>query len=223
MNLTRRNFVCSAALAAVSGSLLNNLSLKAKDASPIKNAAPSFFNKLLLPSAISEGSLIAITAPASHTSMGEVSHGIKFFHSMGCEVEVGETIKNRKLNDKYLSADDEYRATEFMEFIERDDINLIITLKKEGKTNIEIRKITSINEDKILKICKSNDLKLYTHYLLPTENDLLILQKKYEELKNIKKVHESFGGKYSHSFLRKNIKKTKRIKSEIERKEKKML
>jgi len=107
--------------------------------------------------------------------------------------------------------------------ITEDDINLIITLKKEGKTNIEIRKITSINEDKILKICKSNDLKLYTHYLLPTENDLLILQKKYEELKNIKKVHESFGGKYSHSFLRKNIKKTKRIKSEIERKEKKML
>lgn len=129
MDLTRRKFIGSTALAAVTGTLLNNLSMTAKDSVPIDKATPSFFNKLLMPPAISEGSKIAITAPASHTSMGEVMHGIKFFHSMGCDVEVGETIKNRKLNEKYLSADDDYRAEEFMEFIMRDDINLIMTAR----------------------------------------------------------------------------------------------
>jgi muramoyltetrapeptide carboxypeptidase len=129
MDLTRRKFISSTALAAVTGSLINNISLKAKDNVPIEKVAPSFFNKLLLPAAINEGSLIAITAPASHTSMGEVSHGIKFFRSMGCNVEVGETIKDRSLNIKYLSADDEYRAAEFMGFIMRDDVNLIMTAR----------------------------------------------------------------------------------------------
>ena len=80
----------------------------------------------IVPRGLKEGSKIAITAPASGTSLGEVSRGAKFFKSMGCEVEIGDTIQNRTFEYQYLSNSDEKRAEELNSFISRDDIDCIL-------------------------------------------------------------------------------------------------
>lgn len=97
-----------------------------KDSLDIVRDTSKEFVFQILPKALRKGSKIAITAPASGTSLGEVSRGAKFFRSMNCEVEVGDTIKERTFKYQYFSAPDEARAEEFMEFIERKDIDCIL-------------------------------------------------------------------------------------------------
>ena len=79
----------------------------------------------ILPPVLNANSKIAITAPASPTSMYEIRHSLRFFKSLGLDVEIGKTIKEQKNRYRYLSAPDEYRAEEFMEFVKRDDIDAI--------------------------------------------------------------------------------------------------
>ncbi len=78
------------------------------------------------PKALVKGSKVAITAPASGTSMGEVSRGAKFFREMGCEVVIGKTISERTFEFQYLSAPDESRAAELMEYITDPTVNCIL-------------------------------------------------------------------------------------------------
>ncbi|MBX3044968.1 MAG: LD-carboxypeptidase [Candidatus Kapabacteria bacterium] len=80
----------------------------------------------ILPSSLKSGSTIAITAPASPTSMYEIRHGIKFYKSMGCKIVVGETISKQRNENRYLSAKDHDRAEEFMSFINDDAIDAIV-------------------------------------------------------------------------------------------------
>jgi muramoyltetrapeptide carboxypeptidase len=82
--------------------------------------------KHIYPRALVEGSKVAITAPASPTSMWGVSHGMKAFRRLGCEVEVGDTIRKHEYKYRYLSASDEQRAEEFMHYIGRPDIDCIL-------------------------------------------------------------------------------------------------
>lgn len=79
----------------------------------------------ILPPVLNANSKIAITAPASPTSMYEVRHSLRFFKSLGMDVEIGNTIKEQRNRYRYLSAPDEIRAEEFMEFVKRDDIDAI--------------------------------------------------------------------------------------------------
>jgi len=104
--------------------------------------------------------------------------------------------------------------------ISENDINLVIKLRKQGKTNITIRKITKINKEKIIKICKNNKLKPYNYYLLPTDEEILMIQKKYDELKNLDKLHSYFKNRFSHKTIRKNIKLINRPKKEISERKK---
>lgn len=83
-------------------------------------------NELIKPKALKRGDTIAITAPASPTTMGEIANTIKLFKNMGFNVVVGDTIKNQNLNFRYLSDDDSIRAAEFMDFVKNKDINAII-------------------------------------------------------------------------------------------------
>jgi muramoyltetrapeptide carboxypeptidase len=81
---------------------------------------------LLLPPALSKGSRVAITAPASPASMGELRYALKVFKDLGCEVIIGDTLTKNKNKFNYFSAPDEDRATEFMNFIEDDKIDAIL-------------------------------------------------------------------------------------------------
>lgn len=81
---------------------------------------------IILPKALAKGSKIAITAPASSTSLGEVSRGAKFFREMGCEVVIGKTIAERTFEFQYLSAPDKTRAAELMEYIADPTVNCIL-------------------------------------------------------------------------------------------------
>lgn len=86
-------------------------------------------SKLILPRALAEGSTVAIIAPASHVAVSEVARGSRFLKKYGINVELGETVRNSKLNDKYLSAEDHFRAEEFMNYIKRADVDCIFTAR----------------------------------------------------------------------------------------------
>lgn len=80
----------------------------------------------IIPAPLKRGSKIAITAPASPTSMYEIRHAIKTFKGLGCEVVVGKTISEIDRSYRYFSGSEETRVNEFMEFVERDDIDCIL-------------------------------------------------------------------------------------------------
>ncbi|MFP4527497.1 MAG: LD-carboxypeptidase [Candidatus Kapaibacterium sp.] len=81
---------------------------------------------IIFPPGLRKGSRVAITAPASPTSMWGISHGMKAFKRLGCHVEVGNTIKKHEYKYRYFSASDEERASELMEYAERPDIDCIL-------------------------------------------------------------------------------------------------
>jgi muramoyltetrapeptide carboxypeptidase len=81
------------------------------------------FSASLLPPALKKGSTIGITAPASGVDNGELQEGISLLKANGFNIVIGNTI-TRKYG--YLSAPDAERASEFMEFIERKDIDCIL-------------------------------------------------------------------------------------------------
>lgn len=78
---------------------------------------------VILPHALREGSTVGIVAPASGVSRHEIDDGVATLKSWGCKVELGRVISR---GNGYLAATDEARATEFMEFIERPDIDAVI-------------------------------------------------------------------------------------------------
>jgi muramoyltetrapeptide carboxypeptidase len=131
MIISRRKFVISSVAATgiiLSQNMLNGENTPNKPDNE-KNTQLSQTNNIIKPAALSEGSTVAIAAPASHTSLAAVQKGVKFFKNKGCKIIFGETIKNRKLNERYLSASDEYRKEEFMNFIQNDDVNCIFTAR----------------------------------------------------------------------------------------------
>jgi muramoyltetrapeptide carboxypeptidase len=77
----------------------------------------------LLPPALKKGSTIGITAPASGVDNGEIQEGIALLKASGYSIVLGNTL-TRKFG--YLSAPDSERAAEFMEFVERPDIDCIL-------------------------------------------------------------------------------------------------
>jgi muramoyltetrapeptide carboxypeptidase len=83
-------------------------------------------NEIIKPRALKRGDTIAITAPASPTSLGEIAATVKLFKNLGFNVVVGDTIKNQNINFRYLSDDDEKRATELMNFVIDENVNAII-------------------------------------------------------------------------------------------------
>lgn len=80
----------------------------------------------ILPKGLSKGSKIAITAPASPTSLGEISPTINLLKSLGFKVVVGNTIKLNSKEYRYLASSDEDRAKEFMQFVEDNSVDAII-------------------------------------------------------------------------------------------------
>jgi muramoyltetrapeptide carboxypeptidase len=79
-----------------------------------------------LPPGLHPGSTVAITAPASPTSMYEIRNGRRYFQNLGCKVIVGDTIAAQKNEHRYLSAPDIVRAQEFMDFISDRGVDAIL-------------------------------------------------------------------------------------------------
>ncbi len=80
----------------------------------------------ILPNGLKKGSVVAITAPASPTSPGEIAATVSLLRSNGFKVVVGDTITKHTTNFRYLSGSDEERANEFMDFIQRKDVDCIL-------------------------------------------------------------------------------------------------
>jgi len=133
MSNKRREFFISSGIVGLSFLLSNTIKSKAQDtkSDAFEEAVNQDFivenakNKII-PFGIKPNDKIAITAPASSTSLLEITPTIKYYKNAGCQVVVGDTILKQKNQFRYLSAPDEVRAAEFMNFINDDSIRAII-------------------------------------------------------------------------------------------------
>ncbi len=127
MSIDRRNFIGTVAGLAMLGSRSVHSQIdKTVHQSLLNIAEGNYAEPIILPRAIYPGSTIAITAPASATSPGELSSCINYLKKNKCKVIIGDTVTKWKTSSRYFSADDEDRANEFMEFIRSDDIDAVI-------------------------------------------------------------------------------------------------
>ncbi|MFH1051816.1 MAG: LD-carboxypeptidase [bacterium] len=85
--------------------------------------------KPVLPKGLKPGSKMAVIAPASHASIWELRNMMTAMKQLGIVLEIGETIKNYKIDYRYFSAPDDVRLKEFMSYIQRDDIDAIMTVR----------------------------------------------------------------------------------------------
>ncbi|MBL7998671.1 MAG: LD-carboxypeptidase [Candidatus Kapabacteria bacterium] len=81
-----------------------------------------------LPPALEPGMTIGITAPASGVSKSEIQSGINFLKELGYNTVLGKCVF-KSSSSGFLSAPDEQRASEFMEFVERKDIHAIMSVR----------------------------------------------------------------------------------------------
>lgn len=103
--------------------IINDDNINTKAVSSEKYVAKEFrIPKLLVP-----GSRVAFASPSSVTNLWEITKAVNAFKKAGIDVEIGRIIKNQSNKERYLAASDEERAKEFMEFVERKDIDAIIT------------------------------------------------------------------------------------------------
>ncbi|MCX6146326.1 MAG: LD-carboxypeptidase [Candidatus Kapabacteria bacterium] len=128
--LSRRDFISLLTVAGLSPLILNSKDLDGNRNKYYFDENPENYKQKsstrILPNALRPGSKIAITAPASPTSLGEIAETVRILKNLGCIVEVGDTIKNKTSSFRYLSNSDDTRAKEFMSFVERKDIDCIL-------------------------------------------------------------------------------------------------
>ncbi len=102
----------------------------------------------VLPKALKIGSKVAITAPASPTSLWELRNTTKALNRMGLEVEIGNTIKKHDKNYRYFSASDQERADEFMHYVESQDIDCILA----GRGGYGVMRILPLLDYEIIRL-----------------------------------------------------------------------
>lgn len=138
MAFSRRKFIKAVAFASIAPSTL--LHAKYEDIQDsifhsdgmIKQKTPEptiSSNEIILPPPLDKTKKIAITAPASPTSTGEIARSVRFFRKLGYEVIIGETITNTSSKYRYLSAPDEKRAEEFMSFVTDESVGMILAAR----------------------------------------------------------------------------------------------
>lgn len=137
--MNRRNFIKYTSLLSVGTTYLANSesldSLKS-DTTPVanidslveKSELANYKNEITYrkPPLLVPGSRIAFASPSSVTNLWEISKAVNAFKKVGLEVEIGRIIKDQNNKSRYLAAPDKDRAQEFMEFVEREDIDAII-------------------------------------------------------------------------------------------------
>lgn len=122
--LNRRSFITLSGLGLLSSKLIAANKFSPQTAGVFENEAGVM--NIIVPKRLKEGSKVAITAPASSTTMWEIDKGVRSFKSLSCNVVVGDTILKQKNKYNYFSAPDEQRLDEFMSFIVDDSIDAIV-------------------------------------------------------------------------------------------------
>jgi muramoyltetrapeptide carboxypeptidase len=89
----------------------------------------SLYDDCIIPPLLKKDSLVAITAPGSPTNAGECRFGAKLMKDNLCRVTFGDTVAKQKNGYRYLSQTDEFRAAEFMSFIENPEVNAIFAAR----------------------------------------------------------------------------------------------
>jgi muramoyltetrapeptide carboxypeptidase len=120
---TRRTFLTSSLAAAAALIPLPSRAKDGGDSVLLPKPTPAAFPELLRPKALKRGATIGIVAPASGLLPSDLKQSVKTLKDMGFVVVLGKNLYRR---DGYLSADDEARADEFMEFARRDDIDCLM-------------------------------------------------------------------------------------------------
>jgi muramoyltetrapeptide carboxypeptidase len=127
MGFDRRKFMGTIAGLALLRSRYANAQIDNSVHQSLLNIAEgNYVEPIILPRAIYPGSTIAITAPASATSPGEISSCVNYLKKNKCKVIIGDTVTKWKTSNRYFSAEDEERAEEFMHFIKSDAIDAVI-------------------------------------------------------------------------------------------------
>lgn len=93
------------------------------------NETESNPHEIILPPRLDKSKKIAITAPASPTSTSEIASSVRYFRSLGFEVIIGETVTKTSSKYRYLSAPDEKRAEEFMNFVTDESVGMILAAR----------------------------------------------------------------------------------------------
>jgi muramoyltetrapeptide carboxypeptidase LdcA involved in peptidoglycan recycling len=83
--------------------------------------------RLIFPAGLKHGSTVGVVAPASGISREEINAGVRSLEGLGLNVVLGKSIYRGSAG--FLAATDEVRAAEFMEFVQRKDIDAIITAR----------------------------------------------------------------------------------------------
>lgn len=122
--LNRRSFITLSGLGLLSSKLIAANKFSPQTAGVFENETGVL--DIIVPKRLKEGSKVAITAPASSTTMWEIDKGVKSFKSLSCNVVVGDIISKQKNKYNYFSAPDEQRLDEFMSFIVDDSVDAIV-------------------------------------------------------------------------------------------------
>ncbi len=116
------------AKAAAADSLRTSIPIDSIPTIQLETSAAKTFKSeesLILPAGLHAGSTVAIIAPAGPVSLKEIKDGIAVLKKYGCRVEIGKSVQNPN-RLPYLSGSDDFRAAEFMGFVERKDVDCIL-------------------------------------------------------------------------------------------------
>ncbi len=80
-------------------------------------------SRKILPPALKKGATVGIVAPASGVDQSDIASNIAIFKALGLKVELASALSK---SNRYLAAPDNVRASQFMEFVERRDIDAIL-------------------------------------------------------------------------------------------------
>lgn len=123
MPMKRRRFISSVATAAVGSLAAKSVVATPSNTEVSASVTPSATLRTLLPSEIVKGSKIGIACPASSATSKELNGFMQMCESRGLTPVLGRNINKRS---GYLSASDQDRADELMEFVEDTSIHAIV-------------------------------------------------------------------------------------------------
>ncbi|MEY3387127.1 MAG: hypothetical protein RIR53_1938 [Bacteroidota bacterium] len=115
--MNRRSFVttmASASIAASAGAAIQRAPADTGIGQPIAR---------VLPRGIRAGSTVGIVCPASAASSGDIADFVSLCREWDVRVKLGKNVSRR---NGYLSAPDQDRASEFMDFIEDPEVDAVI-------------------------------------------------------------------------------------------------
>ncbi|MFN9151615.1 MAG: LD-carboxypeptidase [Bacteroidota bacterium] len=115
--MNRRSFVTTMATAAVAAGAASGRAMASVESG---NRVPL---ARVLPKGLRPGSTVGIVCPASAASTGDIADFGALCREWGVRVKLGKNVSRR---NGYLSAPDQDRASEFMEFIEDPEVDAVI-------------------------------------------------------------------------------------------------